>query len=54
MAGFDDLFGVDDFMIDEEDVQQVTDGGNETGSWDTGNNPDIYATGERPDIFNTK
>lgn len=51
---FDDLFGPDDFVIDADDVQQVTDGNENAGSWDTGNSPDIFASGEQPDIFSTK
>lgn len=47
---FDDLLGVEDFMIDEEDVRDVT----TTEAWDTGNGSDIFASGESPDIFSTK
>jgi hypothetical protein len=50
MMAFDDLFSNDDFLIDPEDVREVT----RTESWDTGNDPDIFGTGETPDIFTTK
>lgn len=51
MSAFDDLLlPVDDFLIDPEDVNEIT----VSEAWDTGNSADIFASGEQPDIFNTK
>lgn len=47
---FDDLLGVDDFVLDPEDVREIT----TTENWDTGNDEDIFVSGNRQDIFSTK
>lgn len=46
---FDDLLAADDFMIDPEDVREIT----TTENWDTGNEADIFSTGASQDIFST-
>jgi hypothetical protein len=46
---FDDLFSEGDFVLDPEDIREVS----TTETWDTGNSPDIFASGENPDIFST-
>lgn len=48
---FDDLFGDDDFVIDPDDLETVTE---EKDAWDTGIDPDIFSSGEEQDIFTTK
>lgn len=48
MSGFDDLFTMDDFIISDENENELEE------SWDTGQEVDIFTTGQNPDIFTTK
>jgi hypothetical protein len=50
MGPFDEFFDFDDFAIDPDDLDSVS----QDESWDTGIEPDIFATGENQDIFSTK
>jgi len=48
---FEDVFGSEDFMIFDEDLESNE---SEDEAWSTGIEPDIFATGEAPDIFTTR
>lgn len=48
---FDDVFGVEDFMIFDEDLDTNE---SEEEAFSTGIEPDIFTTGEKPDIFTTR